>query len=63
MKYKQGAKPVPPCRPNGEDCPLRGSEVCHTDDCPHGWKDFVKACEDYRRYMADANRLRDITRR
>lgn len=27
----------PPC---GIKCELRGTEVCHTDKCPKGWKEY-----------------------
>lgn len=62
MKYKRGAKPTPPCRPNGKECELRGSDVCHTAECPYGWAEFVKACEVFREVMAEETHLRHITR-
>lgn len=63
MKYKPGIKPVPPCRPGGKDCTLRGSDVCHTAECPHGWAEYVKACEAFREYTAALTRERHITRK
>lgn len=35
MKFVGAVKP--PC---GRNCELRGTEVCHTDDCPYGWKEY-----------------------
>lgn len=43
------AKRVSPCF----NCPDRGKEFCHHDDCPHGWKEYQEYVQKIR-----AERLR-----
>lgn len=60
LKTKPGTKPTPPCRPDGKPCPLRGTEVCHTKDCPHGWAEYEKASEEYRQWMTAQTKQKHI---
>ncbi len=45
-----------PCYPNGKPCTLRGTEVCHTDKCPHGWKEYQEKIQKERQGKAKARR-------
>lgn len=47
-----------PCYPGGKPCTLRGTEVCHTDKCPHGWKVYQEKGRKEREGRARA-RLQD----
>ena len=40
----------PPC---GEKCELRGSKVCHTDQCPYGWKEYQERVRKARERRED----------
>lgn len=45
----------PPC---GRNCELRGSKVCHTDDCPYGWKEYQAKVLKKREREQDEKRRR-----
>jgi len=53
MKFVGAIKP--PC---GEKCELRGSEVCHTDNCPFGWKEYQEKVKKRREAESEERRLR-----
>ena len=48
MKFVGAIKP--PC---GKNCELRGSEVCHTDRCPYGWKEYQEKNEKQKERRKD----------
>ena len=48
--------PSPPCRKDGKECELRGSEVCHTDKCPYGWAEFQEQVRARREANSEARR-------
>lgn len=41
-------KPKIPCGPK---CDLRGSEVCHRDECPYGWKTYKEEMDAYHNFV------------
>lgn len=45
-----------PCKRNGKDCELRGSEVCHTDKCPYGWEEYQEKVRKEREGRARARK-------
>lgn len=52
-----------PCRPGGKDCELRGTEVCHTDRCPYGWKEYQEKIQKEREGRAKDRRENTYTPR
>lgn len=44
-------------RPRGTspclNCPDRGAEFCHKDDCPHGWAEYQAFCQKRRDARAE----------